>query len=265
MSVIFKFKDEYISFDSFYGYDKTFIKHFKIEVEDIATGKKKKMQIFPEQLTSAEVSNTKGLETFISDFIYKIDEKLRKEVGFFEFLGWEKEVEWYWSSSYSEELDNPLIIDLESCTENEISIETKNFLKQPLSRLEFEYLKKESGRVGKKKIQVQLPLSEILFKERMLAIFKVDAIREELQRISLEEGNTGRKAFLDAMKMLDNNHEINLLHDVAKNRFAKLISRKFDHTISTKEEAYEKIKNYKLFLGDNQFDCDLISIDELHY
>ncbi|WP_404375618.1 hypothetical protein [Vreelandella aquamarina] len=48
MSVIFKFKDEYISFDSFYGYDKTFIKHFKIEVEDIATGKKKKMQIFPE-------------------------------------------------------------------------------------------------------------------------------------------------------------------------------------------------------------------------
>ncbi|MDR5893141.1 hypothetical protein QC820_09960 [Halomonas mongoliensis] len=262
MTIVFKHKGEQLSFGAMYELESPFVKYCLFVLEDADTGDKIEMKVLPGQLKSGDVEEAKGLEPLVGRIIYKVDSYLREKIPFHDLLGWDKDVCWNWSGSFSEDYLEPLVVELKDFEKEELSLEVDPGESNKKGRISFQYIvKSKSRKSGKKTVDENVSLSKVGLLEKAFAVFDIKEIKQELERVSREEGRAGRIAFLSAISRLGDDSDFSLLHDFAKAKFAHAISARHNHDITDEAAALEVIKGMKLFLSK---DVDLLSGISVH-
>ncbi|XKE44217.1 hypothetical protein LG302_12595 [Halomonas organivorans] len=261
MTVVFKHKGEQLSFGAMYELESPFVKYCLFILEDADTGEEVEMKVLPSQLKSGDIEEAKGLEPLVGKIVYNVDSYLRGKIPFNDLLGWDKDVCWNWSGSFSGDDLDPLIIELKDLDKDEISLEVDQG-ENKRGKISYQYvIKSKSRKSGKKTVSENVKLSKVGLSESAFAVFDVKAIKEELERVSREEGRAGRAAFLSAINRLGGDSDFSLLHDFAKAKFAHAISARHQHEIIDEDKAIEIIKDMKLYLSE---DADLLYGISIH-
>jgi len=265
MTVVFKHKGEQLSFGGMYELKSPFVKYCHFILEGVDADEKVEMKVLPSQLKSGDIEEAKGLEPLVGKIIFKVDEYLKEKIPFHELLGWDKDIVWNWPGSFSGGSLDPLVIDLEDLEKGELSLEVDHGEKKRGS-ISFQYIvKAKSRKSGKKTVNENVSLSKVGLSEKAFAVFDIKAIKEELERVSREEGRAGRAAFLSAINRLGGDSDFSLLHDFGKAKFAHAISARHEHAVTDEDRAAEIIKGMKLFVSEDDDLLFGISIHDILY
>ncbi|MDN2655402.1 hypothetical protein OW493_02940 [Cobetia sp. 14N.309.X.WAT.E.A4] len=254
MSYLIRCSGEEISVDYIFNIDPSCISHYIFVLKDIVTNDVWKRNISPEQVSSCSSENIKGLESLLSEIDSRVKLLLKEEVGGYNVLDVGR-VHWSCSSlfySFEDKIINLDPDDHEFLT-FKLNQESLGFASPSLS-LHYT-MRDESLKKGKRQLVKNVDFKDIGLSQETYIVLNQDELKLKFKYMSEVEAIERRRAFYKAITLLDVNHSLGLLHDVAKYKAAYKLSRFHGHSVTSIDEAYKVLTGSKVVLSLGEDEC----------